>query len=120
MTGVERPSYPVVFPYGEHDVGVRVLSSAHDLGQQLIADSEVGFSGDVGEDPWVSGGVKGSACPDGVRTASPGRVPTSAPPERSLQRAGCCRSRSRRASRGMPGRASRRAALLREWHGRLR
>ena len=58
VTGVERPSCPIVLPYGEHDVSVRVLSLAHDLGEQLIADSEVGFGGDVGEDPRVSGRVE--------------------------------------------------------------
>ena len=64
MTGAPLPSYSVFFPDGEHDVSVRVISSAHVLGQQLIADSEVGLRGDVGKDPRVSGRVEGSACSD--------------------------------------------------------
>ena len=62
MIGIQRSSDPVVLPDGEHDVGVRSLSSAHDLGQQLIADSEVGLCGDIGQDPRVSSCVEGSAC----------------------------------------------------------
>ncbi|MEQ1703144.1 MAG: hypothetical protein ABMA25_23815, partial [Ilumatobacteraceae bacterium] len=51
VTGVERPSDLIVFPDGEHDVGVRLLGSEHDFGQESIADSAVRIGGDVGEDP---------------------------------------------------------------------
>jgi len=64
VTGVERPSDLVVLRDGEHEVGARVLGSTHDLGQQLVADSEVGLGGDVGQDPRVPGRVEGSACSD--------------------------------------------------------
>lgn len=64
VTGVELPSYSVFFRDGEHDVSVRLFGSAHDFGQQLIADSAVRFGGDVGEDQGVSGRVEGSTCSD--------------------------------------------------------
>lgn len=53
-----------MFPDGEHEVGARASGSAHDLARADCCILDVGFGGDIGKHPRVSGWIEGLVCSD--------------------------------------------------------